>query len=78
MHACISLKCIIVTSTFIQEGIAPLHLASQKNYTDIIKLLIEHGADIDVPQLPVYNNMFLKTKLLLISIFTITIDKWKK
>ena len=32
-----------------QAGFTPLHYASQNGHTDIVELLIDHGAHIDVP-----------------------------
>ena len=43
----ISIFCWICVYTF-QDGIAPIHLASQRGDTDLVKSFIEHGADIDV------------------------------
>ena len=40
------IQCI---SIVIQVGFTPLHYASQNGHTDIVELLIDHGAVIDVP-----------------------------
>jgi len=32
---------------FYEEGVTPLHLAAEKGYPDIVRLLVESGADID-------------------------------
>ena len=31
----------------LQDGRSPLHLAAEKGYTDIVNILITHGADVD-------------------------------
>ena len=44
----------------IQIGFTPLHYASWNGHTDIVKLLIDHGAHIDVPT-KVGVNIYLAT-----------------
>ena len=36
-------------SLFIQIGFTSLHFTSQKGHTDVVELLIDHDAHIDVP-----------------------------
>ena len=33
----------------IQDGVSPLYMASQEGHDDIVQLLIERGAGIDLP-----------------------------
>ena len=35
--------------TVLQIGFTPLHYASQNGHTDVVELLIDHDAHIDVP-----------------------------
>ena len=39
-----------IANTFsLQIGYTPLHYASRNGHTDVVELLIEHGAQVDVP-----------------------------
>ena len=33
-----------------QDGITPLHMASQKGHTSIVSLLLDKGATVDLPE----------------------------
>ncbi|GAB1235549.1 hypothetical protein UT5_19440 [Ferrigenium sp. UT5] len=43
-----SLLAMNVSVNFVQQDTTPLHLAAAKGYPDIVKFLIEHGADCHV------------------------------
>ena len=34
-----------------QEGTSPLHLAVKKGYTDVVNILVMHGANVDTKDL---------------------------
>lgn len=36
-----------IKASFYEDGITPLHLAAQKGYPDIVRMLVNNGADID-------------------------------
>ena len=36
-------------SLYIQRGVAPLHLASRHGHAHLIRLLLDHGADVNLP-----------------------------
>ena len=39
---------IIFTLTYSQDGLTPLHLASEKGHVGVVELLIEAGADAEI------------------------------
>ena len=47
LHTCtISLYCFL---SMIQEGVSPLYMASANGHDDVIQLLLDGGARIDLP-----------------------------
>ena len=46
-HTCaICLYCFL---SMIQEGLSPLYMASQQGHDDVVQLLLDGGARIDLP-----------------------------
>jgi ankyrin repeat protein len=41
--------CTPLLLLFLQRGVAPLHLASRHGHAHLVRLLLDHGADINLP-----------------------------
>ena len=39
--------CIAIMICLMQDGATPLHIASQEGHSDVVNLLISHGANLD-------------------------------
>ena len=53
-HRCVgdmyTLIDIAIMICLMQNGATPLHIASQEGHSDVVNLLISHGANVDKPR----------------------------
>jgi hypothetical protein len=65
-----------VSVNFIQDGKTPLHLAAEKGYPEIVRILISHGADFSIKnaegktplEIALANKKFLQTQEALLNV----------